>query len=83
MWNINVRKSIDVHVVLLEDMLVLLQRQDDKILLKKQSTTLVAGKGGSFEFIPVLKLNLILHTNSKATGNVFCFSDYYNVDQTD
>ncbi|KAJ8316065.1 hypothetical protein KUTeg_006079 [Tegillarca granosa] len=67
MWNINVRKSIDVHVVLLEDMLVLLQKQDDKILLKKQSTTLVAGKGGSFEFIPVLKLNFILHTNSKAT----------------
>ncbi|XP_021377330.1 rho guanine nucleotide exchange factor 12-like isoform X4 [Mizuhopecten yessoensis] len=68
-WNMNQRKSLDVHVILLEDLFVLLQKQDDKLVLKCQSTQLVAGKedGYKYMFAPVLKLNNILHTNSKAT----------------
>ncbi|KAK3107440.1 hypothetical protein FSP39_014688 [Pinctada imbricata] len=67
-WNINQRKTVDVHVVLLEDLLVLLQKSDEKYLLKFQSTQLVAGKDDSrFMFSPVLNLKNVLHTNHKAT----------------
>ncbi|XP_062571786.1 rho guanine nucleotide exchange factor 11-like isoform X7 [Saccostrea cucullata] len=67
-WNINQRKSIDCHVVLLEDLLVLFQKQDDKLVLKQQSTQLVAGKEDSrYQFSPLLRLENVLHTNSKAT----------------
>ena len=69
-WNINQRKSVDCHVVLLEDLLVLFQKQDDKLVLRQQSTQLVAGKEDSrYQFSPLLKLENVLHTNSKATGN--------------
>ncbi|XP_056012876.1 rho guanine nucleotide exchange factor 11-like isoform X41 [Ostrea edulis] len=67
-WNINQRKSVDCHVVLLEDLLVLFQKQDDKLVLRQQSTQLVAGKEDSrYQFSPLLKLENVLHTNSKAT----------------
>ncbi|XP_061164872.1 rho guanine nucleotide exchange factor 11-like isoform X6 [Saccostrea echinata] len=67
-WNINQRKSVDCHVVLLEDLLVLFQKQDDKLVLKQQSTQLVAGKEDSrYQFSPLLRLENVLHTNSKAT----------------
>lgn len=70
-WNINQRKSVDCHVVLLEDLLVLFQKQDDKLVLRQQSTQLVAGKEDSrYQFSPLLKLENVLHTNSKATGNI-------------
>lgn len=35
--------SADLHVLLLEDLLILLQRQDDKLVLKCLSTTVSAG----------------------------------------
>lgn len=68
-WNINQRKTVDVHVVLLEDVLVLLQKQDEKLVLKFQSTQLVAGKDDSkYMFSPLLELSSVLAANSKATG---------------
>lgn len=68
-WNINQRKAVDVHVVLLEDVLVLLQKQDEKLVLKFQSTQLVAGKDDSrYMFSPLLDLSSVLAANSKATG---------------
>ena len=67
-WNINQRKAVDVHVVLLEDVLVLLQKQDEKLVLKFQSTQLVAGKDDSrYMFSPLLDLSSVLAANSKAT----------------
>ncbi|XP_071175600.1 rho guanine nucleotide exchange factor 11-like isoform X48 [Mytilus edulis] len=67
-WNINQRKTVDVHVVLLEDVLVLLQKQDEKLVLKFQSTQLVAGKDDSkYMFSPLLELSSVLAANSKAT----------------
>lgn len=35
--------SADLHVLLLEDLIILLQRQDDKLVLKCLSTTFSAG----------------------------------------
>ena len=41
---INKQKSIDLHVLLFEDIIVLLQKQDDKLVLRLHSTMLVPGK---------------------------------------
>ena len=35
-WRLSRAKEIDVHVVLLEDAIVLLQRQDEKLVLRYQ-----------------------------------------------
>uniref|UniRef100_A0A452RHH0 Rho guanine nucleotide exchange factor 11 n=1 Tax=Ursus americanus TaxID=9643 RepID=A0A452RHH0_URSAM len=45
-WRISKDKSLDLHVLLLEDLLVLLQKQDEKLLLKCHSKT-AAGSSGS------------------------------------
>ena len=62
-WRIGRSKQIELHVVLLEDMLVLLQRQDDKYVLKC-STTVVSGREDSkYTHSPVLKLSNVLARN--------------------
>lgn len=59
----------DLHVLLLEDLLVLLQRQDEKLLLKCHSKTAAGAADGKQTFSPVLKLNAVL-VRSVATGAV-------------
>ncbi|KAB1260324.1 Rho guanine nucleotide exchange factor 11 [Camelus dromedarius] len=50
----------DLHVLLLEDLLVLLQKQDEKLLLKCHSKTAVGAADSKQTFSPVLKLNAVL-----------------------
>lgn len=57
----------DLHVLLLEDLLVLLQRQDEKLLLKCHSKTAAGSSDSKQSFSPVLKLNAVL-IRSVATG---------------
>ena len=57
----------DLHVLLLEDLLVLLQKQDEKLLLKCHSKTAVGSSDSKQTFSPVLKLNAVL-VRSVATG---------------
>lgn len=57
----------DLHVLLLEDLLVLLQKQDEKLLLKCHSKTAAGASDGKQTFSPVLKLNAVL-VRSVATG---------------
>lgn len=57
----------DLHVLLLEDLLVLLQRQDERLLLKCHSKTAVGSSDSKQTFSPVLKLNAVL-IRSVATG---------------
>ncbi|XP_038624183.1 rho guanine nucleotide exchange factor 11 [Tachyglossus aculeatus] len=61
-WRISKDKTVDVLAVLLEDLLVLLQRQqDEKLLLKVHSkTALGSADSGRQSFSPVLKLNAVL-----------------------
>lgn len=59
----------DLHVLLLEDLLVLLQKQDEKLLLKCHSKTAVGSSDSKQTFSPVLKLNAVL-IRSVATGTV-------------
>lgn len=57
----------DLQVLLLEDLLVLLQRQEERLLLKCHSKTAVGSSDSKQTFSPVLKLNAVL-VRSVATG---------------
>ena len=43
-WKINNQRQIDVHVVLLEDLIVILQREGGKYLLRAESSSLTTGR---------------------------------------
>ncbi|XP_066218227.1 rho guanine nucleotide exchange factor 11 isoform X4 [Saccopteryx leptura] len=59
-WRISKDKTLDLHVLLLEDLLVLLQKQDEKLLLKCHSKMAVGSSDSKQTFSPVLKLNAVL-----------------------
>ncbi|XP_076457350.1 rho guanine nucleotide exchange factor 11-like [Babylonia areolata] len=60
-WRFRSHRLIDLQVVLLEDILVLLQRVDDKLVLKCQSTNLQSiGNDFKYSHSPVLKLQNLL-----------------------
>ncbi|NXT92858.1 ARHGB factor, partial [Anhinga rufa] len=59
-WRISKDKTVDVHVLLLEDLLVLLQKQDEKLVLKCHSKTALGSSDNKQTFSPVLKLNSVL-----------------------
>ena len=66
-------KTVDLHVLLLEDCIMLLQKQDDKFLLKFHTSTsgntVVGGQGNSGKFChsPVVKLSTMIY-RPVATG---------------
>jgi len=67
-WRLSRAKQVELHVVLLEHILVLLQRQDEKFVLRCQSMTVVAGKEDiKFTHSPIIKLSNLL-TRSVATS---------------
>uniref|UniRef100_A0A8B9CNZ5 Rho guanine nucleotide exchange factor 11 n=1 Tax=Anser brachyrhynchus TaxID=132585 RepID=A0A8B9CNZ5_9AVES len=53
-------RTADLHVLLLEDLLVLLQKQDEKLVLKCHSKTALGSSDNKQTFSPVLKLNSVL-----------------------
>ncbi len=57
----------DVHCVLLSDMLVLLQKQDDKMVLKCQSKSNIAVQEGKQMLSPIIKLESVF-LRDVATG---------------
>lgn len=57
----------EVHVLLLDDLLLLLQRQDDRLLLKSHSRTLTPTPDGKTMLRPVLRLTSAM-TREVATG---------------
>lgn len=59
-WRISKDKTLDLQVLLLEDLVVLLQRQEEKLLLKCHSKTAVGSSDSKQTFSPVLKLNAVL-----------------------
>ena len=73
-------KTIDLHVVLLEDCIMLLQKQDDKYLLKFHTTTFGttgAPQGQKFCHSPVIKFSTML-VRPVATGIYAIFIYYSN-----
>ncbi|XP_061299778.1 rho guanine nucleotide exchange factor 11 isoform X4 [Pezoporus flaviventris] len=59
-WRVSKDKTVDLHVLLLEDLLVLLQKQDEKLVLKCHSKTALGSSDNKQTFSPVLKLNSVL-----------------------
>ncbi|NXC50537.1 ARHGB factor, partial [Penelope pileata] len=59
-WRIGKDKTVDLHVLLLEDLLVLLQKQDEKLVLKCHGKTALGSLDNKQTFSPVLKLNSVL-----------------------
>lgn len=57
----------DLYTLLLEDILVLLQKQDDKLVLKCHSKILASTADSKHTFSPIIKLNTVL-VRQVATG---------------
>ncbi|XP_052433901.1 rho guanine nucleotide exchange factor 1 isoform X6 [Carassius gibelio] len=74
-WRVTKEKAIDVQCVLLLDMLVLLQKQDDKMLLKCQSKSNIAVQEGKQMLSPIIKLESVflrdVATDPKALYVIF------------
>lgn len=60
-------RPAEVHVLLLDDLLLLLQRQDERLLLKSHSRTLTPTPDGKTMLRPVLRLTSAI-TREVATG---------------
>uniref|UniRef100_A0A0B7BJT6 Rho guanine nucleotide exchange factor 11 n=1 Tax=Arion vulgaris TaxID=1028688 RepID=A0A0B7BJT6_9EUPU len=62
-WKLRTHRMIDMHVLLFDDMLVLLQKQDDKYVLKCQNTNAQPARDDKYTHYPILKLqNLLART---------------------
>lgn len=59
--------SSDVHVLLLDDIMMLLQKQDERLVLKCQSRTLTPTPDGKLMLSPIIKLNTAM-AREVATG---------------
>ncbi|XP_076335104.1 rho guanine nucleotide exchange factor 11-like isoform X2 [Tachypleus tridentatus] len=58
------KKTLDIHVVLFEDILVLLQKQDDKLLLKYHNSNLMSGREDTkVTHSPILRVQNIFTRN--------------------
>uniref|UniRef100_A0A8D0HM89 Rho guanine nucleotide exchange factor 1 n=1 Tax=Sphenodon punctatus TaxID=8508 RepID=A0A8D0HM89_SPHPU len=56
-WRITKDKAVDVHVLLLDDILVLLQKQEERLVLKCHSRTINPTPDGKQMLSPIIKLN--------------------------
>ncbi|XP_026571177.1 rho guanine nucleotide exchange factor 1 isoform X2 [Pseudonaja textilis] len=56
-WRVTKDKSVDVHVLLLDDILVLLQKQEERLVLKCHSRTITPTPDGKQMLSPIIKLN--------------------------
>ncbi|XP_066495364.1 rho guanine nucleotide exchange factor 12 isoform X2 [Tiliqua scincoides] len=67
-WKVNRDKTIDLYTLLLEDILVLLQKQDERLVLRCHSKILTSMADSKHTFSPVIKLNTVL-VRQVATDN--------------
>uniref|UniRef100_A0A669CAD3 Rho guanine nucleotide exchange factor 12 n=1 Tax=Oreochromis niloticus TaxID=8128 RepID=A0A669CAD3_ORENI len=67
-WKVNRDKTIELYTLLLEDILVLLQKQDERLILKCHSKNLAGTADTKHIFSPIIKLSTVL-VRSVATDN--------------
>uniref|UniRef100_A0A3P9LK15 Rho guanine nucleotide exchange factor 12 n=1 Tax=Oryzias latipes TaxID=8090 RepID=A0A3P9LK15_ORYLA len=60
LWKVNKDKTIELFTLLLEDILVLLQKQDERLILKCHSKNLPGTTDNKQIFSPIIKLNTVL-----------------------
>ncbi|XP_064296248.1 rho guanine nucleotide exchange factor 1 isoform X3 [Phalacrocorax carbo] len=56
-WRVTRDKAVDVHVLLLDDLLVLLQRQEERLVLRCHSRTITPAPDGKQMLSPIIKLS--------------------------
>ncbi|XP_074528793.1 rho guanine nucleotide exchange factor 12 [Halichoeres trimaculatus] len=59
-WKVNKDKTIELYTLLLEDILVLLQKQDERLVLKFHGKNPTSAVDTKHIFSPVIKLNTVL-----------------------
>ncbi|XP_067347892.1 rho guanine nucleotide exchange factor 12 isoform X2 [Channa argus] len=59
-WKVNKDKAIELYTILLEDILVLLQKQDERLVLRFHGRGPVSANDPKNIFSPVIKLNTVL-----------------------
>ncbi|XP_019130350.2 rho guanine nucleotide exchange factor 12 isoform X2 [Larimichthys crocea] len=59
-WKVNKDKTIELYTILLEDILVLLQKQDERLILKFHGKNLASAADTKHIFSPIIKLNTVL-----------------------
>ncbi|XP_018410275.1 PREDICTED: rho guanine nucleotide exchange factor 1 [Nanorana parkeri] len=78
-WRVSKDKSVEVHVLLLDDIMMLLQKQDDRLVLKCQSRTLTPTPDGKLMLSPIIKLHTAMArevaTDNKAFFVIFKWED--------
>nr|XP_028598108.1 rho guanine nucleotide exchange factor 1 isoform X6 [Podarcis muralis] len=78
-WRITKDKSVDVHVLLLDDILVLLQKQEERLVLKCHSRTINPTPDGKQMLSPIIRLNSAMTrevaTDIKAFYVIFSWED--------
>ncbi|KAM3601444.1 uncharacterized protein V6R79_013030 [Siganus canaliculatus] len=67
-WKVNKEKRIELYALLLEDILVLLQKQDERLVLKFHGKNPASAADAKHIFSPVIKLNTVL-VRPVATNN--------------
>ncbi|XP_051534790.1 rho guanine nucleotide exchange factor 12 isoform X2 [Myxocyprinus asiaticus] len=67
-WKVNKDKTIELYTLLLEDILVLLQKQDERLILRCHSKNLAGTADTKHIFSPIIKLSTVL-VRSVATDN--------------
>ncbi|XP_029282607.1 rho guanine nucleotide exchange factor 12-like isoform X2 [Cottoperca gobio] len=59
-WKVNKDKTIELYTILLEDILVLLQKQDERLVLKFHGKNPASAADAKHIFSPIIKLNTVL-----------------------
>ncbi|KAM4726960.1 rho guanine nucleotide exchange factor 12 [Anableps anableps] len=59
-WKVNKDKTIELYTLLLEDIMVLLQKQDERLVLKFHGKNLTSVPDAKHSFSPVIKLSTVL-----------------------
>ncbi|GAB6027465.1 hypothetical protein CHUAL_001722 [Chamberlinius hualienensis] len=71
-WRINRQKLVDLHVLLLEDIFVLLQKQDEKHVLKFHSTSVISGRDETKQtHSPIIRVGSVLTRNVATDKRAF------------
>ncbi|XP_008331233.1 rho guanine nucleotide exchange factor 12 isoform X2 [Cynoglossus semilaevis] len=68
LWKVNKDRKIELYALLLEDILVLLQKQDERLVLKFHGKNPASAADTKHVFSPVIKLNTVL-VRPVATNN--------------
>lgn len=59
-WKVNKEKTIELYTLLLEDIMVLLQKQDERLVLKFHGKNMASVVDTKHTFSPIIKLNTVL-----------------------